>query len=291
MPESRSAATATGAEHASGRTVAVVGLGSMGGPIAGHLARSGLRPLVSDLDSSLVAAQVAAGGRPVTAATLAAADVVLLMVPADSDVRAVCLGGGLAAALPEGAVLCICSSVRPQTCQEIAEVAGQADVLDTALTGGVRGAEAGTVNLLVGGDASALARARWALEPWTATIHHLGALGSGQIAKTCNNMLHWAQICAIEESLRLGHRMGLDVQALRAALLDAPVASRTLAELEQMRLTWHAKDLANALDLGQDASLDLPVARLSQQRMRAITPASLADLLHGSAPGHGVTNR
>jgi 3-hydroxyisobutyrate dehydrogenase-like beta-hydroxyacid dehydrogenase len=92
-------------------------------------------------------------------------------------------------------------------------------------------------------------------------------------------MLHWAQIAAIAESLELGRRHGLSVPLLRAALLDSPVASRTLAELDQMRLTWHAKDLDNALVAGRAVGQDLPIARQSQQQMRGITVDSLRDLL------------
>lgn len=275
----RTASQDTRSRHSQSRAVGVVGLGAMGGPIARHLARAGLQPLVADLDEQLVAAHVETGAEPADLDGLARLDVVLVTVPSDADVRAVCLDAGLAASLTTGAALCICSSVLPETCAAVAEAARAADVLDTALTGGVRGAEAGTVNLLVGGETAALERARWALEPWTGSIHHLGPLGAGQVAKTCNNMLHWAQICAINESLELGRRLGLSVPALRAALLDGPVASRTLAELEQMRLTWYAKDLANALALGQIAGGELPVARLSQQLMRNITPSALRELL------------
>ena len=266
-------------------SVAVIGLGAMGGPIAGHLAVAGLRPKLVDLDPDLVRRYAELGGTAAELRDIHDAQVVLVTVPSDTDVRAVCLEGGLAAALGEGSVLCIASSVLPDSCAEIAEAARSAQVLDTALTGGVRAAEAGTINLLVGGPEDALERARWALEPWTATIHHLGGLGAGQVAKTCNNMLHWAQICAIRESLELGRRFGLSVPALRAALLDSPVASRTLAELEQMRLTWHAKDLANALAMGQAIGQDLPVASQSRDLMTGISVESLAALLTAEGDG------
>lgn len=279
-------------------SVAVVGLGAMGGPIAGHLATAGLRPRLVDLDPDLVTRYAAMGGTAAGLGDIQDAQVVLVTVPSDTDVRAVCLEGGLASGMGDGSVLCIASSVLPESCAAIADAAPSAQVLDTALTGGVRAAEAGTVNLLVGGAADALESARWALEPWTATIHHLGELGAGQIAKTCNNMLHWAQICAIRESLDLGRRYGLSVPALRAALLDSPVASRTLAELEQMRLTWHAKDLANALAMGQAIGQALPVATLSQDLMTGISTDTLAALLAADgdpnvapteAPDHGAS--
>jgi 3-hydroxyisobutyrate dehydrogenase-like beta-hydroxyacid dehydrogenase len=266
-------------ERTTERQVAVVGLGAMGAPIAGHLSAAGLRPLIVDLDESLVAAGAAAGGVPADLSTAAASDVVLLTVASDADVRAVCLHEGLVAGMASGSVLCICSSVLPQTCTDIAAAAPGVSVLDTALTGGVRGAEAGAVNLLVGGDPAGLERARWAIAPWASTVHHLGDLGAGQVAKTVNNLLHWAQISAISEALELGRRYGLSVPDLRRALLDSPVQSRTLQELEHMRLTWHAKDLANALAMADQVELDVPVARTAQSVMQKVTISSLRELL------------
>lgn len=69
-------------------------------------------------------------------------------------------------------------------------------VLDAALTGGVRGVKVGRVNLLAGGAAQDLERVRPGLAPWCSSIHHLGALGASQVAKTANNLIHWAQISA-----------------------------------------------------------------------------------------------
>jgi 3-hydroxyisobutyrate dehydrogenase-like beta-hydroxyacid dehydrogenase len=152
-------------------------------------------------------------------------------------------------------------------------------VLDAALTGGVRAAEDGRVNLLVGGDSADLARVRPALDPWCASVHHLGGLGAGQIAKSANNLVHWAQICAIEEALDLARRHGLSVPAVRAALFDAPTDSRTLRELERMRLTWWAKDLDSVERLGDEIGRPMPVADMCRTRMPSITVGSLAELL------------
>src|SRR6266496_3219483 len=110
-------------------------------------------------------------------------------------------------------------SVRPDTCREVAAFAEPkgVDVLDAALTGGVRAAEAGAINLLVGGDADVLDRVRPSLDPWTKSVHHLGPLGSGQVGKTVNNMCHWGQLSAIVEALRLGRALGVEPTVLRAA--------------------------------------------------------------------------
>ena len=264
------------------QVVGVVGLGAMGGPIAGHLVRAGVPLVVADLDPQSVAAQVAEGAR--AAADLPdlarRCDVVLVVVATDDEVLSVC--SGLLPTCRPGTVVLLCSSVRPETCEAVAGQAPQGvAVLDAALTGGVRGAEGGVINLLVGGDAAALDRVRPALAPWTSSVHHLGPLGAGQVGKTVNNLIHWAQISAITEALELGRRYGLDVPTLRQALMDGPTDSRTLREMEQMRFTWHAKDLANAAAMAAAVQLPLPVAETSREVMTTVTVDRVRDLLEG----------
>lgn len=264
------------------QVVGVVGLGAMGGPIAGHLRRAGSSVVVADLDADAVATRVAEGATAATdLADLARrCDVVLVVVATDDEVRSVC--SGLLAHCRPGAVVLLCSSVRPDTCEAVAAQAPQGvAVLDAALTGGVRGAEGGVVNLLVGGDADALDRVRPALAPWTSSVHHLGPLGAGQVGKTVNNLIHWAQISAITEALELGRRYGLDVPTLRHALTDGPTDSRTLREMEQMRFTWHAKDLANAAAMAAAVDLPLPVADTARQVMQTVSVDGVRDLLGG----------
>jgi 3-hydroxyisobutyrate dehydrogenase-like beta-hydroxyacid dehydrogenase len=230
-------------------------------------------------------AAVELGAEPATSDADAAdrAEVVAVFVPTDQDVLDVCLGPtGVLAGVRTGSVVVLCSSVRPTTCAEVAGAAPSGvDVLDAGLTGGVRGAQAGELTLLVGGEPGVLDRIRPLLEPWTSAIHHLGSLGSGQVGKTANNLLHWAQICAITEALELARRAGVDVGRLRRALMDGPTDSRTLRELDQMRLTWHAKDLANTAALAREVGLDVPVARTARQIMEGITVADVARLLAG----------
>lgn len=270
-----------------GTTVGVVGLGAMGFPVVRHLLAAGVPIAVRDVDEELVAAATALGARAAASAVELAqeSDVVLVVVPTDDDVIAVCLGtDGVLTGLREGSVVLLCSSVRPDTCERVAAAApAGVDVLDTALTGGVRGAEAGEVNLLVGGHPEVLERIRPVLEPWTSAIHHLGALGAGQVGKAANNLVHWAQICAITEALELARRSGVSVPVLRRALMDGPTDSRTLRELDQMRLTWHAKDLANTAAMARRVGLDVPVADTARQVMRGITVSDVARLLAGGS--------
>ncbi len=262
---------------------AVVGLGAMGAPVVRHLLAAGVPVQVHDLDAAALDRAVALGATAAGSAVEAArgAAVIAVFVPSDDDVRAVCLGeDGLLAGCAEGAVVLLCSSLRPETCREISDAAPMGvSVLDAALTGGVRGAENGEINLMVGGDGDVLERVRPLLASWTRAVHHLGPLGSGQVGKTANNLVHWAQISAITEALELARRGGVSVPVLRAALQDGPTDSRTLRELEQMRLTWHAKDLANTADLAERVGMDIPVAETARRVMAATTVDDVARLL------------
>jgi len=265
------------------QSVGLVGLGMMGRPAAELLAADGHPTFAYDVDAAAMDAITAHGVHRVDGLRALAerCDVVLVMVPSDQDVLDVCAGpGGLLEGAPRGGVLVICSSVTPATCRRVAVAAEPhgVDVLDAALTGGVRAAEAGTINLLVGGDGAVLDRIRPALAPWTGTVHHLGGLGAGQVGKTVNNLCHWGQLSAIVEALRLGRALGVEPTLLREALLDSPVASRTLAEMQLMKLTWHAKDLANAFRMAQTVDHELPVAHVVQEAMEHITVEDIADL-------------
>lgn len=272
-------------------SVGVVGLGAMGRPAAEFLAASAFDTFAYDLDQAALDAVRQKGATPVPSLKQLAekSTVIFVFVPSDDDVRTVCLGeDGLLAGAQRGSVLAICSSALPETCAAIAsEGAGRGvDVLDAALTGGVRGAEAGKINLLVGGDEQVLDRIRPTLEPWCGSVHHMGPLGTGQVGKTVNNLVHWAQISAINEALRFGQRLGVAPTKLREALMDGPTDSRTLRELEQMRFTWHKKDLANAFAMAQtvDPPIELPVAATAREAMLEITVDSVAALLADKDP-------
>jgi 3-hydroxyisobutyrate dehydrogenase-like beta-hydroxyacid dehydrogenase len=264
-------------------SVGLIGLGAMGRPAAEFLGRAGIPTFSYDEDHALMERVAAEGFRPAESVVDLAArsDVIVVMVPSDQDVLDVCSPEtGVLSTAKAGSVILICSSVVPATCERVAEQARArgVDVLDAALTGGVRAAEAGEVNLLVGGEQSVLDRIRPSLAPWTKTVHHLGPLGSGQVGKTVNNLCHWGQLSAIVEALRLGRALGVEPTKLRAALLDGPAASRTIAEMQLMRLTWHRKDLANAMKMAATVVQDMPVAQVVQQAMEHITVDDIADL-------------
>ena len=269
-------------------SVGVIGLGAMGRPMATHLVDAGHPTTVLDLDPEVVAALVDRGAAATESVSeIADNDLVLIVVPTDTDVREVCLGEqGLIANARLGSVWMINASATPQTCAEIAAAAATVgvDVLDGALTGGVRGADAGEINLLVGGDADVLDRVRPALAPWCKAVHHLGDLGAGQVGKTVNNMCHWIQVAGVHEALLFGRRLGVDPSKLRAALADSPAQSRTLAEIDQMRFTWWKKDIDNARLMAEPINYDMPVTDLVYALMPGITVDRIAALVADRDP-------
>jgi 3-hydroxyisobutyrate dehydrogenase len=260
----------------------------MGGPIARHLALAGLSTTVVDPDADAVAAVVAHGARPADdpAALAEAAGVIVVVVATDDQLREVLQGSrGVYRTARPGTVVLLSSSALPETCRELADAAppGVA-VLDAALTGGVRAAEAGTLTVLVGGDGDALDAARPMIEPWAGAVHLLGEVGAGQVGKTVNNLVHWSQISAIAQALELGRRLGGDVPSIRRALMDSPTDSRTLREMDLMRFTWFEKDIANAEQMAVGTDADLSMMRTALTFMRSFDIAAAHRLLRGEDP-------
>jgi 3-hydroxyisobutyrate dehydrogenase-like beta-hydroxyacid dehydrogenase len=255
----------------------MVGLGAMGRPIAGFIAAAGFDVVAYDVSPDASAPD---GVRLVESVkAVAQADAVIVIVPTDEDVIAVVselLDHGRS-----GLVVVVSASVRPQTCRDLAAQAATRGmhVIDAALTGGVRGAETATINLLVGGAQEVADRVAPVFRAFATNYHVLGDVGAGQVGKSANNLIHWAQIVAIDESLRLAEALGVSPARLREALQEGPTDSRTLREIEFMRFTWYRKDIEIAQSLATDVDRSLPVADLSLRLMPQITPASVAALL------------
>ena len=267
-----------------GRALAagVIGLGAMGHQMARHMIAKGFAVTGFDVDE---AARAKAAGEGVTiAADVAevgrAADVVHVIVATDRQVLDVIGSEGLLAELRPGAVICIASSVAPETCQEIERRAAEREVgvLDTTLILGQRAADEGRLTIFVGGEAEAFERARPHLESFGRKIHHLGPSGAGQVGKTANNMLLWACICANYEALSLARRMGVDIPTLITALADSSGANNSLSRWGQSTGKWAEKDMDVALELAQEADLPLPLSALVDQLMKGMDNAKMRSL-------------
>ena len=200
-------------------TVAFIGLGNMGGPMAANLVKAGHRVLGVDLNEANRQAARDAGIETVdkTAEAAAQADAVISMLPAGPHVRSVYTAAdGVIASIRPGTLLIDSSTIDVETARAVAkeaEAAGHA-MVDAPVSGGTGGARAATLTFMVGGTEEAVERARPFLEAMGRTIVHAGGPGMGQAAKICNNMLLGISMIAVSEAFVLADRLGLDRQKL-----------------------------------------------------------------------------
>ncbi len=197
-------------------TIAFLGLGHMGGPMAANLVTAG--HTVHGFDPA-PAAQEAAKANGVTMfdsgpEAVAGADVVITMLANGAQVKS-CYAEVLPAA-SAGALFIDSSTISVDDAREVHKLAGEHGFgqLDAPVSGGVKGAVAGTLAFMVGGPDDAVAAARTVLKPMAGKIIHCGAAGSGQAAKVCNNMVLAVQQIAVGEAFVLAEKLGLDKQAL-----------------------------------------------------------------------------
>ncbi len=194
--------------------IGFVGLGNMGAPMARNLVGAGHEVAVFDLSAEAMGRVEGARAASGAADAAQGADFVVTMLPAGRHVRDAVLGdGGIAAAMPADGVLVDCSTIDVTTAREVAAGAGRA-VLDAPVSGGVMGAEAGTLTFMVGGAADAFARAEPVLRAMGKTVVHCGEAGAGQAAKACNNMLLAVSMIGTCEAFVLAEKLGLSHEAL-----------------------------------------------------------------------------
>jgi len=195
----------------------------MGGPMLANLAKAGHTVRAFDLsDDALARAESAGATRaPSVVEAASGADVVVTMLPAGQHVRGVYMGangdgGGVIAAARAGALLIDCSTIDVDSARAVASAAADAGLLmvDAPVSGGVGGAEAGTLTFMVGGPDEAVDAARPILERMGKAVVHAGGPGTGQAAKICNNMMLGIQMLSVAEAFMLAKRLGLDAQKL-----------------------------------------------------------------------------
>jgi 3-hydroxyisobutyrate dehydrogenase len=194
-------------------TVAFIGLGNMGGPMARNLAKAGHTVRGFDMAAANIAA---AGAVACKSAGNAAhgAELVVTMLPAGPHVQKV-YGEVLAVAKP-GTLLVDCSTIDVETARRVAADAAARglDMLDAPVSGGTTGAEAGTLTFMVGGSDAGFSRGQPFLAQMGKTIVHAGGPGNGQAAKICNNMILGISMIAVAEGFSLAAKLGLDAQKL-----------------------------------------------------------------------------
>ncbi len=199
--------------------IGLIGLGNMGAPMARNLLAAGHRLTVYDVVPAAMKPLLSLGATAADdiAGAVRGADVVITMLPTGEHVRDVYLAphGVIASASP-GTTLIDCSTIDVATAREVHASAAAAalDMLDAPVSGGVSGAEAGTLTFMVGGEARVVAAAEPILRAMGKAIIHTGGAGNGQAAKICNNLILGISMIAVCEAFVLAESLGLPAQTL-----------------------------------------------------------------------------
>ena len=199
-------------------TVGIVGLGAMGAPMARNLLKAGHTLKVYDKSEAAVEALVADSGQPATVASLACdVDVVITMLRTGDVVTEVLVGdAGLFAQASANTLFIDSSTIDINTARTLSAqaVAAGMTMVDAPVSGGVRGAEAGTLTFMVGGEKADFIKARPILEAMGRSIVHVGPAGAGQAVKICNNLILGISMIAVAEAFRLADKLGLKAETL-----------------------------------------------------------------------------
>ena len=211
--------------------VGFVGAGRMGAPMVHRLVEAGhdVRALGRTPEKGRAVEELGAQAVTEPEAVAEAADVVIVCVFTDEQVRQVCLEGDLVGAMAPGTVLVVHTTGSPRTAAAIA--ARGVDVVDAPVSGGPHDIAAGHVTQFVGGTDDAVARVHPVLSAYGDPILHVGGSGAGQLVKLVNNTLFAAQIGLVTEGVRLGDWLGISENALLEALTHGSAGSRALGNI------------------------------------------------------------
>lgn len=272
-------------------TIAFIGLGNMGGPMAANLLTAGHAVTVFDLMPAAVQELMDKGATSADSAMAAVKDAefVITMLPAGKHVQAVYLGEeGLLNHVSPGTVLLDSSTIDVATVRQVAQAANAKNiaVMDTPVSGGVAAATAGTLAFMCGGSADTFEKATPILQAMGKNIFHAGDHGAGQVAKICNNMLLSVLMVGTSEALQLGVDNGLDPVKLSEIMLASSGRNWTLEVYNPypgvmpnapasneykpgFMVDLMCKDLGLALDAADQSQSNTPLGKLAQQLYNA----------------------
>ncbi|WP_261564853.1 NAD(P)-dependent oxidoreductase [Frankia gtarii] len=265
--------------------VAFVGLGTMGFPMAGHLARAGFDTVVYNrTETTAVRWSAAHPGRIAATPAQAAAgsDVVCVCVGADDDVRAVLLGpDGALGALAPGATIVDHTTTSTELAAEIAAQAAKVGVgfVDAPVSGGQAGAEAGRLSVMCGGDPDTVEGVRPVLAAYGATITRIGPVGTGQLTKMVNQILVAGAVEGAAEALNFAIAAGLDLDQVLPAVSGGAASSWYLTNRAATMIRdefdfgfavdWMRKDLRICLAEAARRGVEVPLTELAEADLGA----------------------
>jgi 2-hydroxy-3-oxopropionate reductase len=263
-------------------TIAFIGLGIMGGPMADHLVRAGHSVVGLDHSPERAARLVEAGGKAAESIEQAVkgADVVAIMVPDSPDVQSVLLGDdGVFAHAQPGTLVIDFSSIRPDVTAEFARIATERGlrIIDAPVSGGEPGAKNATLSIMVGGSEDDFASAKPILETVGKTIVHVGPNGAGQTVKAANQLIVAGNIELLAEAITFLQAYGVDIDAAVKVLGGGLAGSAVLDQKAQkmldrnfdpgFRIALHHKDLGIVTAAAREAGVVIPLGAVVAQLM------------------------
>ncbi len=258
-------------------TIAFIGLGIMGSPMAFNLQRAGHDVIGYNRSPEKTQPLLDAGGRAADsiADAVAEAEVVAVMVPDSPDVQAVLEGeDGVFANARAGTLIVDFSSIRPDVSTRLAESAAAAGMrlLDAPVSGGEAGAKDASLSIMVGGDAADFAEAKPVFDAVGTTIVHVGGHGAGQTVKAANQLIVAANIEALAEAVTFLRAYGVDLDAALTVLGGGLAGSKVLDQKRAkmlsdefapgFRIELHHKDLGIVSTAAREAGVVLPIGSL-----------------------------
>lgn len=275
--------------------IGFIGTGRMGKNMAANLIRAGHSVTVHDANPEATAALVndlgaAYGATP--AATAAGKEIVFTSLPGPAEVDAVALGpDGLLAAMPAGTVYIDLSTNAPSTVRKLErEFAAKGVVmLDAPVSGGVPGAEKGTLAIMVGGDKAVFERVEPVLKNIGAKIFHCGPIGSGSVVKLCNNIMGQGYAVLIAEALTMGMKAGVDLKTLVDVISVSTGTSPRMTNhhmeylfkrnfTPMFSIGLSAKDTRLAVELAHEVGVPMAMGEIVHADMQEAMARGWADL-------------
>ena len=260
------------------KRIAFIGLGAMGFPIAGHLAKTGHNVTVFNRTAERARAWQAEYGGQIAATPAEAAahqDAVMICVGNDDDVLAVTTGDeGALKTLPEGALLIDHTTTSEALAISLAEIASESGVafLDAPVSGGQIGAENGVLTVMAGGDETAFHSALPLLECYAKSVKRMGPVGAGQLTKMVNQICIAGLLQGLSEGIHFAERAGLDVTAAMEVIAQGAAQSWQMNNRASTMIAgefdfgfavdWMRKDLGIAIAAAEKVGAPVPVTQL-----------------------------
>jgi 3-hydroxyisobutyrate dehydrogenase len=270
--------------------IAFIGTGNMGLPMLANLLKKGFAATAFDIVPAALDRAVALGAKRAgsPAAAAAAGEMVITILPSSGNVEAAYLGAnGILEGVAKGRLCIDMSTIDPGTSQRVAARLAEKGIrfIDAPVSGGVGGATAGTLAIMVGGEAADFGEAKPALDAMGANIIHVGAVGAGEVAKLCNNLIAGTAFIAVSEAFRIAEGFGVDPKILTQVISKSSGATWVMEKNHPVpgvdpnsaanrdyapgfMTDLMAKDLALAVNAAREKRVPTPVAAAAQQVYR-----------------------